>query len=80
MIGFTAHVLLKGIGTLVCGMAVHSSLRGEMAPVDVVLVGVVGLFIISLGTMQKKTKLSIPAYETEDGILLEGIHKESIIA
>jgi hypothetical protein len=46
---FAAHILMKTIGTLIASSAIEAALNGKAGTVDVLLMGTIAAFFISLG-------------------------------
>lgn len=79
---FRTHVVLKMIGTLLVTVAIETWIEGGMLFVDVLLTAIIGGFLIALGMhlSRVKTEVSIPALETDEGILLRGVSIDEAIA
>lgn len=76
---FAAQTLIKTIGALCGSIAIQCFFSGKLAIEDVVLLATFGVFLISLGSeINPKEKVQINAHESDEGLVLEGIHREDI--
>lgn len=77
---FAAQTLLKTIGALCGSAALQCFFSGKLPIEDVVLLATFGVFLISLGSeINPEEKVQINARESDEGLVLEGIHRDDIV-
>ncbi|MEM0372303.1 MAG: hypothetical protein QXO69_00455 [archaeon] len=77
---FAAQTLLKALGALCGSIAIQCFFNGKLGIEDVVLLATFGVFLISLGSeLNLKEKIKITVHESDEGLVLEGIHREDLL-